>query len=665
MATAPVPKKIRTLPRRLLRWGAVVLSLVFLAWLVPWLIQRSLHSPNNKRAMQTWLDDNLNADVSLIGDMTVRLNLVRDSRLVFNNVEVEHSNPVFPGKFATIMRMGAWNPPWAVLRLWPGTMDLLFQGVNVAVEENDAGEWSTDGLMRPLASADAPFPFFVPKVADWRAEVNDATIAVRRRGYELDLKLDAEVFGRPGDNRLTLAADRMAFSFGRSGSEKRIEGKAGSGLLALRVGPGPGFNPSIIPGRTAARVDGLPASMLPFFLAGIPLDDAGGTFTGSVAYREHPGAAGALALEGEVRDAPLSIFGLPRNAPLRLIWPVEPKGPDLKASLHMGPSGFGAFTMTVPLDASGRARLLSMQGEVAALDDIPDLMSRNERWTDWLSRSFPAVEWRAGKWRGFGWSGGNMRLNLVRTTAGLNLTGEAELMGGKIRLALAPNQKEAPIGIAGEKIDAALMAESLSRLFPEPFRVRLAGSHVNLTWQGIRTGESIGSWSAGLVFAKPEIDVAASGAWWTVLAEATRAIARALPEWGGGDPARLLDIAAGGKIPLDQLSIVSERSAAGDLAVEFRAYGDVFGQATGMIESRPDGTVEGEFLLAGPSQVIAEVERVNPDLALLLALLANDSPGLRIQFRVAPGKKPEFAFPFLDDAKGVLDELVREKRGEG
>ncbi len=662
MAETIRDKTKRRLIRRILRWGAVVLVLTCLAWLAAWLIQRSLHSPANKRAMQSWLDDNLNADVSLIGDMTVRLNLVRDSRLVFGNVEVEHPNPIFPGKLASIGRMGAWCPPWSALRLWSGTMDLLFQRVRIAVEENDAGEWSLDGLMRPLASADAPFPFPVPKISDWTARIEDAEVAVRRHGYELGLKLDAELHGRKGGDSLTLGTDGVAFTFGRLESDARLAGRAGRSSLVLGLKNGSGPPPALDPGRGDTRVEGLPAAILPFFLAGIPLEDAGGFFNGVVAYRQHPGADGALVLEGELRDAPLSIFGLPRNAPLRLVWPMRPERADLKASLHLGPPGFGGFEMNVPLDASGKPRLLSMRGEVAALDDIPDLMTRNERWTDWLSRFFPAVEWRAGKWRGFGWSGSNLRLNLVRTTASLNLTGEAEMLGGRIRLALTPDQPDGPVSVAAERIDAALLAENLSRLFPEPFRVRLSGSHVNFTWRGMRTGEGIGAWGAGFVFAKPEIDIAASGAWWTVLAEATRAVARALPEWGGGDPAGLLDIAAGGRIPLDQLSIVSERGAAGDLAVEFRAYGDVFGQATGMIETRPDGSVVGEFLLAGPSQVLAELEKVNPDLALLLVLLANDSPGLRIQFRVAPGQKPEFHFPFLDDAKSVLNELVKKRR---
>ncbi|MCL2000921.1 MAG: hypothetical protein FWG74_05765, partial [Planctomycetes bacterium] len=515
-------------------------------------------------------------------------------------------------------------------------------------------------------NVDSPFPFSAPKVAEWHARIVDASILIRRRGYDLELNLNpAEASGQAGNDLVTLTADRAPFSFGRTGSEKRFTGRAGAISLMFPINPGSGFSPFPTPGQSSIRVEGLPVAMAPFLLSGIPLENTAGFFTGSIAYREHPDAAGVLTFEGELHDALLSIFGLPRNAPLRLNWPMGPKRPNLNVGLHLGPSGFGAFTMVVSLDASGRPRLLSMQGEIAALDDIPDIISRNERWTDWLSRSFTSVEWRTAKWRGFGWSGEDMRLNLIRTTAGLNLTGEAELMRGRLQLALAPNQQDMPISLAGEQIDAGLMSANLSDRLPEAFRVRLAGSHASFNWRGYRTDEGIGDWSAGLVFVKPEIDIAASGAWWTILGEAARAIAQALPEWGGGDPAGLLAIAAGVKLPLDQLSIVAEQSAEAYTVIEFRAYGDVFGQATGMLESRPDGTVEGEFRLDGPSQVIAEVERVNSDLALILALLANDSPGLRIQFLAQPDKKPEFNFPFLDEAKSILEELTREKMGEG
>lgn len=655
----PGRKRLLRMPsRRILRWGGVIVLLVGVALLFSWMLQRSLRTPARKRAMQSWLDENLNADVSLLGDMVVRVNLVRQSRLVFGNAEVEHPNPVFPGKFITVERFGAWLPPWSVARLWPGTMELLAQRMAMTLEENAEGEWNIDGLMQPLAISATPFPFPMPKIADWRARVENSRLTIRRRGFELGLDMNAEIGSQMDGRRVTVRTERLPFSFGPPGSENAMKGSAGPVLLSLtrREDVSGWLLPE--PGRSETRVAGLPVSILPFFFSGIPVEESEGVFNGLVAYRAHPDADGAIVMEGELRNVPLSPFHLPRNVPLRLTWPVAPRRSGLKASLHMGPSGFGAFEVDIPLTRDGQPQLLSMQGDIASLDTFSPLFDRYSRWLDWLSLTFPTVEWRSGKWLGFGCSGENLRLKLVRSTAGLNLTGEAELMGGRVRAAMTPDKEDVPISVAAERVKPDRLAVMLSGMLPEPFQARLTGSHANFTWRGMRNAKGeVGDWGSGMVFAKPELDLAASGSWWRGLSGVVLAMVQVLPEWGGGDASELLDIAAAGKMTLDQLSIVAER-ADGALTVEFRAYGEALGQSAGVIHFVPGGVTEGEFLLAGPSLVIDAVERANPRFAMALDMLANDSFGLRVRFRIPPGGGPEFSYPFLDDAKRVRDSLI-------
>lgn len=655
-----IEKRIRRFPRRLLRWLAVLLLAAGVAYLGTWLAERSLHSPRKKRAMQSWLEGIFNADVSPVGDMTMRLNLVRHSRLVFRDVEVEHSNVLFPGKLAVIRRMEARALPWSVLGIWPGRLELSFQNPQISLEESESGEWNTQGLMRPLKPPELAFPFPIPRISDWHAEVEEGQLLLRRRGYELNLALDGEITGRPGSDQVTVRTQKSPFSLGRVGEDAASAGSVGPATLRLALGKA-GDLPLPVPGQCRISVDKLPMSSLPFVVSGIPLADVSGAFTGLVSYQTSPGAAGAIALEGELLDVPLAVFGLPRNAPLRMTWPVSPARDDCKAQLRMGPSGFGAFEIEVPLDNSGRPRLLSMRGDVAALDDVPAIFTRYSRWPNWLSRTFPAIEWRSGKWLGFGWNGTNMRLSLTRHTAGLSLSGEAEMMNGRVRIALNPDQPDTPITLAAEKLDPQLLAVKMSQMLPEAFRVHLTGAGANLTWMGSHEGDgAIGEWGLGMVLAKPMIDVSASGAWWKGIRDITRAVAGALPEWGGGDASELERIAETAVFDFDQLSIVSEKDEGGVITVEFRVYGDAFGQATGVLVRSSDGVIEGEFLLAGPSRVLDAVEDANPEFGLALKLLAHDSLGMRVGFRAEADGEPEFFHSFLRDAKLVHENLLRE-----
>ncbi len=660
--TADTPKK-PTRRSRLTRAGVLVLVLAGLGWLAGWLVQRSLGTPAQELAVRAWLDEHLNADVSLLDEMVVRLNFVRDSRLVLYNTEIEHPNPVFPEKFARIGRVGAWAPPLAVAGLLPGRLDIRFRDLKLAFEQGENGEWSHDGIMRPLAAGDTPFPFPLPEVSEWLVTLEESSLNLRRRGYELSLNLEGEIRGRPESEYVAARFGKNDFAFGRADAETALAGAAGPATLAVNLADA-GELPVPVAGRCELTVESLPVSTLPFFLQGIPMDEAPGVFNGVIRYDEHPHAAGALAMEGTLTDVPLGVFGLPRNAPFRLTWPIAPDGDGREAVMHIGPPGYGAFELAVKLDGKGGPRLLSMRGDVAALDAVPQFFTRYSRWPDWLSRAFPRVRWRTGSWRGFGWQGTNLELELSRSMAGLNLTGEGEMLGGRVRLSVAPDQPDAPITVAAERLDTGQLSSKLSQFLPDPFRAHIVGGHVNLTWRGFPSPEgTLEEWGTGMVWAKPVVDLSGCGRFWRVMTGVAGIVADALPGWGGGDPAELQAIARETSIPLDQLSIVSEKGGGGEMLVEFRAYGASFGQATGLAERRRDGAVEGEFRLAGASRLLEAVRRAQPELARALDFLANETPGLRISFRMEPGGELTFGHHFLDDAARIHRELTEAASG--
>lgn len=649
--------------RRYLRWALVIVAAIGLVWLASWLLQRSYQRPSKKRAMQLWMDEKLNADVSLLGSMVVRTNIVRRSRLVLYDVEVEHPNPIFPGKFARIGRIGGWASPLSVVHLRPDELDVVVDDMRLNVEESEGGEWSVDGLMQPLAAGNTKFPFPVPNFSGLKATFKDGRLTVRRRGYELDMQLQGVLTKSKTSDQLLIHNDRCQFTF----NEVDTEGTPRSGLAApinlrLKLGDNPGDLPQPVAGRCATRVKGLPVAMLPFFISGFPIESPPGDYHGLIRYDEHPGSMGALHLDGELADAPLAVFGLPRNSPLKVTWPLGSGSDNRQATIHLGPSGFGAFEITVPLDADGRPKQLVMRGDVADLNDIPAFFTKYTHWPNWLSMTFPNIQWRTGSWRGFGWRGDNLQLSLTRSTAGLNLSGEGEMMGGKVRLSMTPGQVDSPITISAERLDPVRLSARLSRLLPDAFRARVNGTGVNLTWRGYPTdtGE-MKEWAVGMVWSKPIVDISASGEFWKVTSDIARAIANALPEWGGGQATDLIALSREGGVPLDQLSIVSESDGNGGVAAEIRAYGEAFGQATGLVERRRDGAIEGEFLLAGPSRLLRATEQANPVLAFALDLLANESSGLRVRLLTDDEGNLVFSYPFLEDARRLHDELRKSE----
>jgi hypothetical protein len=645
-------RRFRFSSRFLVRCGVAVVFIVGVLWLATWLAQRSYMSQNKRHAMQSWLDEKLNADVGLLADIAVRINLLRRSRISLPIIEVEHPNPLFSSKFARVSGLSAYAPPWSVFHLWPGKLTVVAERMRLIFEENESGEWSSEGLMNPLAAGDSSFPFPVPRIKEWEARIADGTLLVRRRRYEAAVALSGTLSGTRDSDRVSLNVERLPFTFGMAGADEKAEGVLGPATIVAHPGAAPGESPRFVPGYCGGAFENIPARMVSFLFPGIPLDTVGGAVSGFVRLAESSEAEGKVIVEGELHDVPLAVFGLPRQSLVRVDWPVGPMKAGLSATIRLGPPGFGAFAINMKLDGEGRPQSMTMQGDVASLDDMPAIFTSYSRWPDWVSRTFSSVEWRAGRWLGFGWSGTDMHLRLIRTVAGLNLTGEAGLMGGRVRIAMSPDQPGSPVIVAAERLDASQLVQKLSQWIPGGFPLRMSGGSANMSWRGVLdSAGGVDEWGVGLVFAQPVLDTAASGAWWRGLAGIPNAVVGALPEWGGGDAASLRALSEKASIPVEQLSVVMEKGGDGAMFVEFRVYGDVTGQATGLVEVYPDGMVEGEIHIAGDSALIDATMEANPLLGHALRTIAGETQGLRVLFSVAEDGNVVFSFPFLDDAR--------------
>ncbi len=653
--------RLRPRLRPLLRWTVIVLGVVFVMWLTIWLTERSLKSSSRRRAFQSWLEDSLNADMDFSGSVAVRLNLLRSSRLGMNRLEINHPNIISSGKFITAERVNAWAPPWSVFRVWPGVLDIEAEQVNVLIEENEAGEWSTAGLMNPLVSPETDFPYPTPRLSGWETHLSDSFLILRRRGLELRMGLRGSIAGRMGSDQFAVRLRQAPVHFGAVGAEERATGAIRQLALAARFVKPPGMSPSIIPEHGSVQVDNIPLAILPFLFPGIPTTATSGSYQGRVGLRETAPGSYLAELDGQINDVNLSVFGLPNNAPLRARWPLGASATSTEATMHIGPSGFGAFQIAIPFDLLGNPKLLNLRGDVAALDDLPSLLTRHSTWLDWLSRRFPSIEWHSGQWLAFGWTGENMTLRLTRTAAGLNLFGEGNLHGGRVRVALSPTDRSAGMTVAAERIDAAQTAAKLASMLPEPLRVAMTGEHANLTWNGSfpeREGELSRQWGSAMVLSRPVFELEGAGAWWRELARVPLAVAERLPDWGGGDASGLEVFAGATSIGMDQLSLVTEKTAAGMLRVELVGFGDALGQVAGWVEANSATPgFSGELYLTGNSRLVSEVRRANPQFGRALDLLIKNALGLRVTFRWQPDSGMVFELPFLDDAWKIRDDV--------
>lgn len=644
--------------RRLLQATAAVVALSALLWLAAWLAQRSLSSPRHKRAVQAWLDTTLNADVSFHDSMVLRLNLLRPSRLVLRNLEVEHPNPVFSSQFLTAGSAGVWVPPWAATHLWPGKARFRVEDLAVNIEQNDEGEWSLAGFMNPIAKSDVCFPYPMPSISGWTAQLPNTTVTLARRGARLALQFDGEAMGSIENSIAACTAQSAEFAYTPPGAETPLTGRLSHVVCEARLQPG--AQPEPVAGRCYMDATDLPVRMLAFFLPGIPLAGAPGVFNGRIELAQAPDTDGVLRAEGELSDMNLAAFGLPRQVPLSLSWPLRPQGQNNRAEIRIGPPGFGGFNISAELDPAGRVKDLVLRSSVMMLDEMRGMLSVHASWPAWILRQAPSLQWQADSWQGFGWAGTDIRLALSRSGDAFTLTGDAELMNGRMRLALVPDNDAVPITISIEGMDAAQLLSRLQQQLPEPLRVSIIADSANLTWRGMRTGPAdIGMWDCAIVFSRPVLDLEKCGAWWALYKNIPDAVINALPDWGGGTPHALQELVRRKASALDQFSLILERDT-GDTLCEFRAHGAQTGQIFGSIGHFSGEQTEGELYLAGQSELVDAAYAANPRLGSLLDLMAKESLGLHVTFSIDPDGRPEFRYPFLDDALRLSRELEAE-----
>ncbi|GEM_PF-2874921 len=645
--------------KRFIHWLIPLVVVVGGVFLAAWLAQRAMNSNVRQRAFQDWLDENLNADVSLLNYTRLRLNILRDSRFYIRNLEVEHPTPLFSGKFFTLGEMIARVPFYSFYRLKPGIVQLDLKAPKVQIEQGEGGEWSFDGLMSPLSAKTSEFPYPMPLFSGFRAQIRDGEFSVRKRGFELKIRVNAEVETSRDSRRLVIRAPDIPFVFTHLESEQELTGNfsipAATVLFELD-----GDKVRLRPDNSEVRVNNLPAAALPFFFGRMPLEAIPGFFSGLARFYEDSDGANWVKLEGEVADAPLAAFGLPRSAPLKMDLPFGDSDRERTALIRLGPSGFGGFDIHLPIGSDGRTERLEMQCDVVSLEDLSASFVSKRGWSAWLPGLISNITWNARQWRGYGWEGNNLTLAITRSASGLNALAEADLFEGKARSALTLGQgRETVITAAAERIDAKQFATRISRLLPPAWQVSLAGGKGNLTWRGTlpQYSDGKGYWAFNVVLAKSTIDLANSGAWWKIASSIPQAIVDELPRWGGGDAGPLSEIAALSTAVFEQLSVVSDWEEGLGTRVDYVAHIDGSNEMRGWIAFAPDGRANGEARLAGPAVLLNAVAVANPEFAEVLTLLAGTGEGLRTTFTYDPEKGLEFSHPFLQDALRLREEM--------
>jgi len=653
--------------RRYWKWVIPVGLLVGFLFLAAWLVQRALNSSTRQRQFQAWLDENLNADVSLLSSIRIRYNLLRDSRFYVNGLEVENPVPTFPGKFIVLREAVARAPFYSLYHLFSDQLELRLWEMKVAIEQNESGEWNIDGLMNPLSKRMTEFPFPTPLLSGFNAKIRESEISIRRRGFEMKLNLDLSLESGKDLKHVILDAPSIPFAFSNLTSKESFTGNINATTASARIEVAKGGKVSIKPENCEFRIDNLPCASLPFFLNGLPVEHFPGTFSGLVRITSEADGGLMARLEGEIRDAPLAMFGLPRTAPIRLQLPLGENRSDVAASIRLGPAGFGGFDLRLPLNEKGTPKSLELHSDVVSLEDLSLTMAGGASWPNWLSTMLPNITWRSGKWLGYGWDGNNFQMFLTRSTSGLNLLGEADLLGGKVKAAMSPG-KDGPttVNIAAGHLDAKQIASKLDQLIPKPWETYLTSGSAGLTWRGSLPGSGERKfWEFSLVLTKPEIDLSTSGEWWKKLFALPRIVAEALPDWGGGDPTELLKTAENLNRTFEQISIIAIKlEEEPGFRVEFIAQTQDAGEIRGWADCVPDGSANGELYLVGPSPTLAGTQHANPRFAETLALLSGTTEGLRMSFSFDPEKGLTFEYPFLQDAKrlrNMLDNLPGDK----
>ena len=652
--------------RRWIKLTAPVVALIALLWLAAWLVQRSYNSSIRQRQLQDWLDQSLNADVSQLGRLRLRVNVVRNSRLYINKLEVEHPNPLFPGTFLTLGEIVARVPFYALFRLKSGDLSLNILKLRALFEQNEMGEWNADGFMQPLSQRRVAFPFPIPALSGFSGVLRESELVIRRRGYEIRFALDLGMEYSGESRRFTIRAANIPFTFTHLESGKTFNSTISSSVASVLFASGSAWPFRFSPENCEFRIDNLSMSALPFFFAGLPAEMLPGTLAGLLRIADDGKNGTWATLEGEIRDMPLTLFGLPRKAPIRLRIPLGASSAERAATVRLGPSGYGGFDLNIPINEQGKPKGLSMHGDIISIEDVASVFSDGGNWAEWLSSMLPSIVWRARKFVGFGWEGENFRLDLSRSTGGMNLLGEAEMMGGMVKMAVNPG-KETPlrVTVAAKDLDAKALTAKLAKLIPEPWAASLVEGKGSLTWRGeLGAPNGKGEWNFGFVVNKPEIDVAASGEWWRTFAALPEVLADALPGWGGGSGDELRSMAAAGRLHLEQLSIVSVGGQEDGVRVEFVAQGMGNDEIGGWVEKTGDTGMRGELFYVGVTDLIDAAARANPEMGKVLGMMSNTPVGLQASFTYQPDGGLKFTYPFLREAQRLRGEIDRMSREE-
>jgi hypothetical protein len=520
--------------------------------------------------------------------------------------------------------------------------------------------------MAPLSRRIVSFPFPQPWLSGFHANIEGGSLTLSRRGRQLELMLDLMVESGRDSRKIVVLPANLPFRLTTTDSSEVSEGmirlERATSLFSLT----PDGQVQFDPGQTEFKVENLPLSSLPFFLNGVPRIVFPGFYSGLIRLNsdaEDP----FLKLEGEIRDAPLAIFGLPGNTPLRLDLPLGKSGLGRQAKVHLGSSGYGGFNINATLNTEGSPTRLEFKGDIVSLENLASLLAGGG-WPEWLSAMTPALVWQADKWRGFGWEGDDFNFTLTRSPGGINLVGEAALLGGRIKVGMGPgDDSRGLVSILAGRIDSEVTASRLSALLPEIWRPLLTGGVASLSWRGpIPTSERTDfPFDLSIVFSRPNLDFPGSGSAWRGWLGLAEAVAEALPEWGG-DSAPLRELSQTESLGLEQLSLVVERNEEKEIRAEFVAQDLTGGESRGWMvfpayTAAGEGWAEGEIAFFGLIPLVRAATEASPRLGELLGLLAGSAEGLRASFIFDPERGFKFNCLFLEDARRLEQELQSDR----
>lgn len=644
----------------------LILSLLFFRWVY----NRSMNSAKRQRDMRQWVDNALNTDGSFFVGMEARLNLAAVLRLTLHDLEVEHPNVLFPGKFITTPWV-RWRLP--LLSTWgmiPGQLTVECEDLVVKLAQDDSGEWNVDGLFGDGTGAESSYPFGKPAITDWQVELRNAMVQIQRNNSVFEFALDGSLINDKPNGHVTGHFRSIPFLFRNTGSRLAWNGTVKPNILSGWVFPRPGGGVDIAPDFCEVQIENMPLSALRFFSRGMPVAWSPVNYAGLLRMTGRLDENGApqsdyAIFDGKLEGAAIPVLGLIDPIMVKGVWPFPKTGdPDKSKGIgRLGPGGFGGADIAVSLDATGVPQRLEIKSDVGVLDELSPFLSNSSPWGGWLASVFREVEWVAGEWRGFGWSGQKLAVQYSSSTGTPAFNGTAEMGGGRMSFSSSSAAKRFPYLVVLEDAKVDSVMEPLMGQLPEEFRFDHVGGKMNVTWRGSSLPKKVAfPWEMAMVISNVQLRPTKSGAWWSSLGGLPMALAEAARGFPGEtDPDFSPEPLEA--VPFEQISLIIRRDEAMIVRIEVMARSSDLGEIAGWMECDANQSWSGEISIRGKSRLVEEAAQMNSRFGAALRILAGTENGIAIAFSQDASGKMRFDTTLLNDALKI--DSITNKRDEG